>query len=95
MLFWPGDGKIDQHHALAGLLFGQHAVEQLPHRRVDLGHKGQPLQRSLEEVECLAAQHLRGQPAQHIEHAKRQGDGQHRLHPRLASQSSGKITSIR
>ena len=89
MVFWPGDGKIDQHHALAGLFLGHHAVKQLAHGAVDLGDHGQPLQRGLKELECLAAHHLRGHAAHHIEHHQGEDNGQQGLQPRLAEPIPG------
>jgi hypothetical protein len=55
--FLAGDGKVHEHHALAGFFLGHHAVDQLTHRRIDLGDHGQPIQCGLEEFEGLAADH--------------------------------------
>jgi hypothetical protein len=55
-----GNGEINQDHALAGLLFGHHGVDELADRGIDLGDEWQALEDSLEEVECLATNDERG-----------------------------------
>ncbi len=62
MLFWPAIGKSTSTTRWLASLLGHHRVQQLPHRRVDLGHKRQPLQDRLKQAERLPADHQRSDP---------------------------------
>ncbi len=86
----PHNREIHQHHPLARLLLHHHAVNQLPHRPVYLGHKRQPLQRCLKQPQRLPAHHQRRHPTHHVQHGQRQHHRQHRPQPRRIQPVSGK-----
>ena len=63
MLFCPGIGKSTSTTRWLLSFFAIIVSKQLAHRRINLGHKRQPLQHRLKKVEGLPANHQRGHAA--------------------------------